>query len=54
MEQEWKVLRNGKLYTDRFNSEDLAYEYVEQLVEQGDTSEFTVEEMTQEEINSYD
>lgn len=50
--EEWKVLRDDKLYTDRFDSEDLAYEYIEVYCEYLD-GEFTVEKMTEEEINSY-
>ena len=54
MGEEWKVLRNGKLWTDRFDSEDLAYEYVLECQSEGDEGIFTVEEMTENEINEYD
>ena len=51
--EEWKVLRDGELYTDRFDSEDLALEYIEVYCKYLD-GEFTVEKMTEEEIDDYD
>lgn len=51
--EEWKVLRDGGLYTDRFDSEDLAYEYIENDCRHL-YGEFTVEQMTTEEITAYD
>lgn len=53
--KEYKVLKNGKLWSDRFDSEDLAYEHIDECIEigQGNLYEFIVEEMTEEEINSY-
>lgn len=53
MNREWKVSRNGKLYTDRFDSEDEAYEYIAQLEEKQIYGDYTVEEMTQDEIDEY-
>lgn len=50
--EEWKVLRDGELYTDRFDSEDLALEYIEVYCKYLD-GEFTVEKMTEEDIESY-
>lgn len=49
---EWKVLRNGLIWTDRIKSEDWAYEHIKECVEKGDCdeSEFTVEEMIEDEI----
>ena len=49
---EWKVLRNGELYTDRFDSEDLAFEYVKVYCKHLD-GEFTVEKMTKDDIGEY-
>lgn len=56
MNREWKVLRNGGLWSDRFNSEDLAYEHIKECVEDdgyGDYNDYEVKEMTKEEIMEY-
>ena len=55
MDREWKVLRNGKLWTDRFSSENSAYAHILELEcqNEGEDGEFTVEEMTEDEINAY-
>lgn len=51
---EWKVLRNGKLWSDRFGSEELAQCHVEEQIEQGVAGDFEVAEMTKEEILAYE
>ena len=51
--REWKVLRNGLTWTDRFDSYDLAVEYMEELILNGYQGEFAVEEMTRDEIENY-
>ena len=51
--EEWKVLRNGKTWTDRFESEDWALEYIEVECKDLD-GEFSVEKMTNEEIKAYE
>ena len=51
--QEWKVLKDGELYGDRFNSEDLALDYIEHECEDLD-GEFTVELMTEEDMLVYE
>ncbi len=53
MNREWKVLKDGNLYTDRFDSEDEAYEYITQLEESQVYGDYTVEEMTRDEIDKY-
>lgn len=55
MNREWKVLLNGELYTDRFDSEDLAYEYIKECVEdeEGSEDDFEVFEMTEEDLAMY-
>lgn len=51
--KEWKVLRNGETWTDRFDSEDLALEYIE--IDCKDLEgEFLVEQMTDKEISDYE
>ncbi len=54
--REWKVLLNGKLYSDRFDSEELAQAHIEEEVKKGvsDSIDFEVVEMTQEEILAYE
>lgn len=53
MSREWKVLKDGKLYTDRFNNEDEAYEYIWECEDGGIEGFFTIEEMTKDEIDKY-
>lgn len=54
--KEWKVLLNGELYSDRFDSEELAQCHIEEEVEKGVGEEwqFQVEEMTEEEMFAYE
>lgn len=49
--KEWKVLRNGKLWNDRYNSEEDAVWYVEMEAE--DDAEYEVMEMTEEDMKKY-
>lgn len=51
--EEWKVLRDGKTWTDRFESEDWALEYIEVECKDLD-GEFSVEKMTDEDIKAYE
>lgn len=55
MNQEWKVLLDGKLYSDRLNEEWLAKCHVEEEVEKGvaDESRFEVMKMTKSEMKLY-
>ena len=54
--REWKVMFNGKLYSDRFDEEWLARCHIEEEVAKGVGEEwqFAIEEMTQEEIAVYE
>ena len=54
--REWKVSLKGELWSDRFDSEELANAAVEGYINDGYGSgqDFTVEEMTEDEINGYD
>ena len=53
--REWKVLKNGKVWEDRINSEELANEISDELVKYSEHHLCVVEvvEMTEEEISSY-
>ncbi len=53
--QEWLVLRNGSLWSDRFGSEVLAKAHIEECVSEGygEVGDFEVAEMTYEEIQKY-
>ena len=51
--KEWKVLRDGKLFSDRFNSEELALDYIE-CVCKDLYGKFIVEPMTEEDFLKYE
>lgn len=53
MSCEWKILKDGKIFTDRINSEELANATVEEYLELYPDSEFEFLEMTQDEIDKY-
>lgn len=53
--KEWKVLLRGEIWSDRFNSEELARDHVDMCVDNdvGEYGEFEVLEMTQEDMDEY-
>lgn len=51
--REWKVLKNGEIWSDRFNTLEDAEDYVNGLVNSGHSGRFEVIEMTEEDINQY-
>jgi hypothetical protein len=54
--QEWKVLKNGKIFSDRLNSEDDCTIEIDRAVIEslGNYEEFTFEKMTDEDLQQYD
>ena len=52
---EWKVLLHGKLFSDRFNSEDECIEHIEECVLKGcgDYEYYSYDKMTKTEIEEY-
>jgi len=53
---EWTILKKGKVWCDRFDSEDLACEFLDEWLEKHELDNednFLVRQMTQEEIDSY-
>lgn len=54
--KEWVVLRNGEVFTDRFNQEWECVEHINEEVDKGiwTREEFEHREMTDEEIKAYD
>lgn len=53
MTSEWKVLRNGRLWTDRFDSEDLAYAHIDECKRDGTEGDYEVKEMTKDDLDRY-
>lgn len=51
--REWKVMRDEKVWGDRFNSLEDAEDYMNGLVATGHRGNFEVVEMTKEEIQKY-
>lgn len=53
--KEWQVLINGEVWTDRFNSKDMAIDYIKEQVKEGvgEQWEFEVREMTGEDLKKY-
>ena len=50
---EWQILRNGKVWYDRFDTEDLAIEHMDEDVRNDDDNFYEVVEMTDEEMAQY-
>ena len=53
---EWTILKKGKVWCDRFDSEDLAYEFLDEWLEKHELDnedDFLVRQMAQEEIDLY-
>lgn len=52
---EWKVLRDGKLWSDRFDSEEDCILHIEECVkkEYGEPEDFSYELMTDEDYERY-
>ena len=52
---EWKVLRNGELWSDRFDSEDECIEYINECVKRGlgESQDYTYELMTDADYEQY-
>lgn len=47
-------MRNGMLWSDRFDSEELAQCHIDEEIARGVVGDFEVEEMTEDEILAYE